>query len=188
MLKAMYMNDYQWKFIDDQEKLIFSFRSSNRPIMLLDIRKLQLASMLKGEWCKSFEEIASYLSSLHQLDSYWLGRIVEFFKLFDNNYDDLINHLPSDIWESISNITTGFGNLNLFLIEGFENCEFLSHPIEGFHPRWLNLKRGGIYTIGDLTNLTKSELLHVRNIGPKIADELEALLAEKGYYLKEEKK
>lgn len=188
MLKAMYMNDYQWKFIDDQEKLIFSFRSSNRPITLLDIRKLQLASMLKGEWCESFEEIASYLSSLHQLDSYWLGRIVEFFKLFDNNYDDLINHLPSDIWESISNIATGFGNLNLFLTQEFEDNKFLSHPIEGLHSYWRSLEREKIRTIGDLVNLTRTELLHVRNIGPKIADELEALLAENGLHLKEEHK
>lgn len=188
-MKAMYINDCQCNFIDNEEKLIFSFRSpNNRPITLLDIRKLQVASMIKGGWCESFEEIASYLSSLHQVDSHGLGRMVEFFKLFDNNSDELISYLPSDIWVFLSMIATSSGNFDSFLIEEFEKNELLWQSIKGFHPYWKNLKYKGIHTFLDLVNFTRSDLLQIRNIGSKTVNEIEALLAEKGLHLKEEKK
>lgn len=185
-MKAMYISECQCNFVDNQEKLIFSFKSCNR-ITYLDIRKLQLASMIKGAWCEP-GDITYYLYYLQGLNPLEIGEIVIFFELFDFDSEKLINHLPSHIRQSISMIQFETNDFRHFFIEGFEKNEFLSQSVEGVCSRWRYLKRAGIPTIGDLTNWTRSNLKKIRNIGDKAIDELEALLAEKGLHLKEENK
>lgn len=183
-MKAMYINECQCNFVDNQGELIFSFKSCNR-ITFLDIRKLQLASMIKGAWCNP-DEITYYLSSLHTLSVHEVGKIVNFFRLFDFDSEELIKYLPADIRKSIL-IHFGSNDFDYFFIEEFErDNEFLLQSVEEFCSRWRLLMRGKIYTIGDLVNSTKSKLLHIKHLGPKAVDEIEALLAEKGLYLKEE--
>lgn len=189
-MKVLYTDDCPYYFIDNQENLIFCFTlPSNQPITPLDIRKLQLASMLKGEWCK-FEEISDQLSSLHSLNSLALGEIINFFELFNCNSEKLVDNLPIKIGEILSSITTKSINsteFDLFLITAIEKNEFLSHSIKGIHPRWRNLERHGIYTIADLMNWSQSDLKkRIRNIGSKTIADLKAFLAKKGLHLKEE--
>lgn len=190
LMKALYIHDCRYDFIDDQENLIFSFKSpSNHPITPRDIRKLQLASMLKGEWCK-FEEIPDQLSSLHALNSVELGEIIIFFELFNYNSEKLVDNLPIKIEEILSTITTksiSSAKFDLFLIEPVEKNKILSYPIELVHRRWRRLKYlGEIHTVEDLINQTRSSLKKIHGIGDKTIAELEAFLADKGLHLKEE--
>lgn len=190
-MKASYINDCQYNFIDNQGNLVFSFQSlSNQPITSLDIRKLQLASMIKGEWCESLEEISHQLSSLHSLNSSAIGEIVNFFELFNCNSKNLVDTLPIKIVKMLSSISTKSINSDkfcLFLIESFEKNEVLSYPIELVHPRWRRLKYfGNIHTVADLINQTWSSLKKIHGIGDKTIADLEAFLAENGLHLKEE--
>ncbi len=186
MIKAMYINDYQCNFIDNQGKIIFSFKSCNR-ITFLDIRKLQLASMIKGAWCK-YEEITYYLSFLHQLDTYAIGKIVNYFALFDFDLEKSINHLPNDIWEIIATIANG-SNFSSFFIYGFEDG-ILELSVKEFFPTsfWSIFDREEIDFIGDLLAFSRADLLAFRGVGVKKTYDIEKLLAEKGLHLKEEKK
>ena len=190
LMKVLRINDCRYDFVDNQRNLVFSFKSpSNQPITFLDIRKLQLASMIKGEWCESFVEISYQLSSLHSLNLFAIGEIVNFFELFNCNSEKLVDNLPIKIGEILSTITIKSINsarFGLFLIEAVEKNEFLSHSIERIHPRWRKLKYCEILTVADLTNQTRSSLKKIRCIGDKTIAELEALLAENGLQLKEE--
>lgn len=192
LMKVLRINDCRYHFIDNHGKVIFSFKSpSNQPITFLDIRKLQLASMIKGEWCDSFEEITHYLSSLHRTNVFAVGEIVNFFELFQYDSEKLIDTLPIKIEEIISFLTSKSINVtrfSLFLIEGFEKNEILSKPIEEFCPYGQTLKKGEIYFIHDLTNCTKSDLMRIRNIGVGKINEIEKILEENGLHLKEENK
>ncbi len=188
-MKALYINDCLYHFIDNQGKVIFSFKSFHEPITSLDIRKLQLASMLKGKWCESFEEIKHYLSLLHLTNVFAIGEIVNFFELFKYDSEKLVDTLPIKIGEILSTLTSKSINVtrfSLFLIEGFEKNEILSKPIKEFCPFGENLKRGGIYFVHDLTNSTKSNLMSIRNIGVEKIKEIERILHENGLHLKEE--
>lgn len=185
-MKAIYINDCQWHFIDNQDQLIFSFQL-NRPITFLDIRKMQLASMIKGSWCKP-EEIDYYLSFLHQLNNATAGSIVNFFELFNSNSDNLISNVPADLKEGISSITKKTNSLDLFLIKEFEKNELLSRSIEGYQRNWRIFYFHHIYTLFDLVNLTRSELLDIPYIGSARADEIEELLRRDGLQLKKEKR
>ena len=188
-MKALYINDCLYHFIDNQGKVIFSFKSFHEPITSLDIRKLQLASMLKGEWCESFEEIKHYLSFLHLTNVFAIGEIVNFFELFKYDSEKLVDTLPIKIGEILSTLTNKSINVtrfSLFLIESFEKNEILSKPIEEFCPFGESLKKGKIYFVHDLTNSTKSNLMSIRNIGVEKIKEIERILHENGLYLKEE--
>lgn len=188
-MKALYINDCRYHFIDNQGKVIFSFKL-NRSITPLDIRKLQLSSMLKGEWCDSFEEITHYLSLLHRTNVFAVGEIVNFFELFQYDSEKLIDTLPIKIGEILSVLTSKSINVTrfpLFLIESFEKNEFLSKPIEEFCPYGQTLKKGEIYFIHDLTNCTKADLMKIRNIGVEKVKVIEKFLEKNGLYLKEEK-
>lgn len=184
MLKALYINDCQCNFVDNQDQLIFSFESPNQ-LTFLDIRKLQLASMIKGAWCE-FREITYYLSFLHNLNPYAVGRIVNFFRLFDFDSEKLISTLPTDIVESLSIITTQYGNFSLFFIATFEKNNILTQPIKEISSFWRIFEREGIYSISDLTHYTRKELLNIKDIGVKIVYDIEKSLNEKGIHLKEE--
>ncbi len=190
-MKALYINDCQYNFIDNQGNLVFSFQSPlHQPITLLVIRKLQLASMIKGEWCESLEEISNQLSSLHSLNSSEIGEIVNFFELFNCNSKNLVDTLPIKIVEMLSSIPTKSINSDkfcLFLIESFEKNEILSHSIKEYHSCWRALERHNIYTVADLITWSASDLKRlIRNIGDKTIADLEAFLAENGLHLKEE--
>lgn len=183
-MKAIYINDCQYDFIDNHGETVFSFYL-NRPITFLDIRKLQLSSMIKGNWC-NFEEIALNLSKIHQLDAYELGILVNFFELFKNDSEKLIFYLPDNVWAIISKIQEIPCNSSIFLIDVFEKDEFLASPIEGFCKYARNLKFKNIKTIRDLVNLTRNDLLKIGYIGVARANEIEQLLAQYGLHLKEE--
>ncbi len=186
MLKAQCLNDCQCNFVDNEEKLIFSFKSSNHQITFLDIRKLQLASMIKGAWCE-FREITYYLSFLHQLNSHAVGKVVNFFKLFDFDSENLIDYIPNEIAEVIATISNT-DNFSSFFIDSFEKNSIISHPVKEFFSFWKLLERQDIYSISDLIHLTKSEVLELPCIGIKRVYEIEKLLAENNLYFKEEDK
>ena len=185
MVKAMYINSCRYDFVDSQGKFIFSFKSPvSQPLTFLDIRKLQLASMLKGSWCLSIEEIPIYLSKLHQLDSDEIGQIVTFFELFDTNSKKFIYDLPIDIWKLLhSNFCCNPIN---FLIDNLEENVLLTHSIRKFCNLWRTFEWQGVYTLYDLIQLTESDLLKFRGIGPKRVKIIKELLAQKGLCLKEE--
>lgn len=185
-MKAIYINDCQYDFVDNEGQLIFSYRS-NMPLTNLDIRKLQLASMIKGNWCENIDEINFYLSSLKNLAPYEIGILVQHFELFDVNSEKLILCLNNDCCEAISSIRISVDqDLSYFLITEFEKNETLSIPIRDFCKFGRILKWQGIKTVGDLVNITKSQLLSKHDIGISRANEIEQLLAEKNLKLKDE--
>lgn len=183
-MKAIYINDCQYDFIDNEGKLVHSFKL-NRPITFLDVRKLQLSSMIKGAWCNSIEEIEYHLSFIHRLHSYQVGILVNFFELFDNDSEKLISFLTTNVWESISNIQVLSSDMSIYLVNDLEKNEFLAQPIEGFIKYWRILSWQRISTVRDLANLSHSELLNLKEIGPSRAKEIESFLAEHGLRLKD---
>lgn len=119
-MKAIYINDCQYDFVDNKGKLIFSYRSNN-PLTYLDIRKLQLASMIQGNWCENIDEINFHLSSLKNLTPYEIGILVKHFELFDVKSKKLISCLQNDCWLAISKIKIFVDqDLSNFLITEFE--------------------------------------------------------------------
>ena len=120
-MKSIYINYCQYNFVDNVGNILFSFKKET-PITPLDIRKLQLASMIKGEWCNTTKEIDFGLYTLNHLSNYDIGNIVKHFKLFDTNCKSPVSFLPDNCWRAIISIKIYFeSNPKSFLIEKIEN-------------------------------------------------------------------
>lgn len=190
-MKAIYINDYQYNFeIFDKSlnsKTSYEFKA-DRPITFLDLRKIEIASIIKGKIVCNHREIEEQLEKLHTLNSSKVGTLVNSFSLFSNSLDTYVKHLDSICWTYLTEISETLRDFPIdeFLITELEKNEFLSRTIKGFYTYYRGFELKKIITIRDLVNLTRTELLKVRNIGITRADEIEGLLKKHGLHLKSE--
>lgn len=189
-MKAIYYNDCQYNFevFDNfQHPIICEFKS-DRPITFLDLRKIEISSIIKGEVVCNHKQIEEQLEKLHLLTVSKVGTLVNTFSLFSNSLESYVEHLDSTCLRYLTEISKIpiFYSIETFLITKLEKNEFLSNELKGLYPHWKSLYMQKIYTIRDLVNLTKTELLRVHNIGINRANELEELLKKHDLHLKEE--
>lgn len=183
-MKIMYVNDSCYNFVDEkgvnQAQLLVKGRSLN----FLDVRKFQLASMIKGKWCTSNSDVDLYFYIMQsKLSAEELGLLVKEFELFNSSSKNFIATFSKEAIKIISSISSET-NIFDFLVEKVEKDAFLSTPLKDVFTFYKSLNYAGFTYVYEIVNLNENELKKIRNIGEQKCIAVKRALAAHGLSLK----
>lgn len=181
-IDIMKISNTEVRITNNNSSFVFDFEVT---VTDLFIRKFQLASMINGSIVTNITELENSLEKLHELHNYSLGLIANEFALFSKR-EGTIQSLSIETLEILSTIRPYCSNqsANDFLIDNYETNSFLLEKIRKHFKRCSSLEMHKIYTFSDLILLTETELLAIRDLGPKRVTELKLLLEEHGLHLR----
>lgn len=135
-----------------------------------DIRKIQLASCIKGKWVTSHPDVEDTLCMIKQLESEAYYEILETFDIFDTKNKEPLYQVKELKKQWLKDI--GFPPIDEFLIHSIETYSrdiMLKHlSISGIeYSIARNLINSNIQIVAQLMKLSDEELLKIRGIGSK---------------------